>query len=64
MTGLEGSSVLITTCPYRKSDPDVLKMQPTEMRLGYDPTNGLSRTWDRYILVQGRMRASFVVAVA
>jgi len=57
MTGLESSSALITTCPYRKSDPDVLMIRPTEMRLGHGPTNGLSRTRDRCILVQRPFRS-------
>jgi len=34
-------------CPYRKSDPDVLVMQPAEMALCGDPTDALNfaRNW-------------------
>ena len=40
----------ISTCPYRKSNPDVLMMQSSEERLSNDATNGLDRTRNRCIL--------------
>jgi len=33
-----------TACPYRKSNPDVLMVQTSEMRDGHDAANRLSYT--------------------
>ena len=40
------------TCPYRKSNPDVLMVQSSQERLGNDAANGLDRPWNRCILAQ------------
>jgi putative transposase len=40
------------SCPYRKSNPDVLMVQTTEVRVGHDAANGLNSTRRWCILVQ------------
>jgi hypothetical protein len=40
------------TCPYRKSNPDVLMVQPSEEWVGNDAADGLDRPRNRRILVQ------------
>src|SRR5271169_63775 len=48
-----------STCPYRKSNPDVLVMQSSQERLGNDAANGLDRTRKRCILLSDKcVRAS------
>src|SRR5271169_5481831 len=52
---------ILSTCPYRKSNPDVLMMQASEERLGDDAADGLdhrrSSLFDRHprhhLFVQG-----------
>ncbi len=39
-------------CPYRKSNPDVLMVQTSEVRVGHDAANGLNSTRRWCILVQ------------
>jgi hypothetical protein len=39
-------------CPYRKSNPNVLMVQTSEVRIGHDAANGLNSTQRRCILVQ------------
>jgi hypothetical protein len=39
-------------CPYRKSNPDVLMVQTSEVRVGHDAANSLNSTRCRSILVQ------------
>jgi hypothetical protein len=39
-------------CPYRKSNPDVLMVQTSEMWVGHDAANGLNSTRRWCILVQ------------
>jgi hypothetical protein len=40
------------SCPYRKSNPDVLMVQTSEVRVWHDAANGLDSTPRRGILVQ------------
>jgi hypothetical protein len=40
----EPAPALVATCPYRKSNPDVLTMQTSEVRVGHDAANGLNST--------------------
>ena len=47
-TGSHGTA----TCPYRKSNPDVLMVQTSEVRDGHDAANGLNGTGRWCILVQ------------
>jgi hypothetical protein len=49
------------SCPYRKSNPNVLVMQPAEMWLCEDPSDALHFARNRRVLVQRQMRAGFVV---
>ena len=39
-------------CPYRKSHPNVLMVQTSEVRIGHDAANGLNSTQRWCILVQ------------
>ena len=39
-------------CPYRKSNPNVLMVQTSEVRTGHDAANGLNSTQRWCILVQ------------
>jgi hypothetical protein len=41
----------LETCPYRKSNSDVLMVQSSEVRLGNDAANGLNLPRNRCILV-------------
>ena len=41
-----------TTCPYRKSNPNVLMVQTSEVRIGHDAANGLHSTQRWCILIQ------------
>ena len=43
---------LLDTCPYRKSNPDVLVMQSSQERRGNDAASGLDRTRNGCILAQ------------
>ena len=58
---LSAGEAASTACPYRKSNPNVLVMQPAEMRLCEDPADTLSLAWNRRVLVQRQMRAGLVV---
>ena len=49
------------SCPYRKSDPNVLVMQSAEMRLCEDPSDDLNFPRHGCVLVQRQMRAALVV---
>ena len=40
------------TCPYRKSNPDILMVQASEKRFGNDAANSLDSARNRRILVQ------------
>jgi hypothetical protein len=40
----EPAPALVATCPYRKSNPDKLMMQTSEVRVGHDAANGLNST--------------------
>jgi hypothetical protein len=40
------------TCPYRKSHPNVLMVQTSEVRIGHDAADGLNSTQRWCILVQ------------
>src|SRR5260370_37921823 len=51
----------LATCPCRKSNPNVLVMQTTKMRLCEDPTDVLNFPWNRRVFVQRQMRAGLVV---
>src|SRR6266404_4427880 len=48
-------------CPYRKSNPNVLVMQPTDMRLRNNPADALNFARNRGVLVQRQMRTGLVV---
>src|SRR5260221_6422532 len=48
-------------CPCRKSNPNVLVMQTTKVRLCEDPTDVLNFAWNRRVFVQRQMRAGLVV---
>jgi len=48
-------------CPYRKSNPNVLVMQPTDMRLRNNPSDALNFARNRGVLVQRQMRTGLVV---
>ncbi len=48
-------------CPCRKSNPTVLVMQTTKMRLCEDPTDVLNFAWKQRVFVQRQMRAGLVV---
>ena len=41
-----------SACPYRKSNPDVLMVQTSEVWVGHDAANGLHSTRRWCILVQ------------
>ena len=48
-------------CPYRKSNPNVLMVQTSEVRGSYDAANCLSSTRRRCILVERQVRTSVIV---
>jgi hypothetical protein len=48
-------------CPYRKSNPEVLKVQTSEVRSGNDAANCLSSAQRRCSFVQRYVRASVIV---
>ena len=52
---------LVTTCPCRKSNPNVLVIQTTKMRLCEGPTDVLNFAWIRRVFVQRQTRAGLVV---
>jgi hypothetical protein len=54
----EPAPALVAICPYRKSNPDILIMQTSEVRVGHDAANGLNSTRRGCILVQRQVRAS------
>lgn len=47
-------------CPCRKSNPNVLVMQTTKMRLCEDPTDVLNFAWNRRVFVQRQMCAGWL----
>ena len=50
-----------TSCPYRKSDADVLVMQSAEMGRCEDPTDALNFARDRCVLIQRQTCTGLVV---
>jgi hypothetical protein len=54
-------SVAVSPWPCRKSNPDVLMVQTSEVWGGHDTANGLHSTRRRCILVQRKVRASIIV---
>jgi hypothetical protein len=52
---------LAFACLYRKSNPNVLVMQPTDMRLRNNPADALNFARNRGVLVQRQMRTGLVV---
>src|SRR5260221_10710850 len=51
----------LATCLCRKSNPNVLVMQTTKMRLCEDPTDVLNFAWNRRVFVQRQMRPGLFV---
>src|SRR3984893_4833090 len=51
------------TCPYRKSNPEVLMMKPAENRPRQNHASSLHCTWNRRILAQRQVRAQCVAIV-
>ena len=47
-----GATLIYQGCPYRKSNPDVLMVQTSEVWGGHDTANGLHSTRRWCILVQ------------
>jgi hypothetical protein len=43
---------LLPACPYRKSNPDVLMVQTSDVRVGHDAANSQNSTRHWRILVQ------------
>jgi hypothetical protein len=50
-----------TCCPCRKSDPDIMVMQPAEDRRGYNSSDRMDGSGYRSVLDKGQMRSSDVV---
>src|SRR5260221_14706220 len=50
-----------SSCPCRKSNPNVLVMQTTKIRLCEDPTDVLNFACNRRVFVQRDMRAGLVL---
>ena len=53
--------VAACSCPYRKSDPDVLVVQSAAMRFCENPADTLHFAQNRHVLVERQMRAGLVV---